>query len=273
MSRNPDLVPTVIVDVNGRTTIVHKLRKLFGGSSGASASRFPAPVASPESRLLSEDAPLPVVVKSLMKMLPLPEDKSDVKILKNFLSNNFPVESLRWFAEVISRDGSLADGVRDHLVSAQFNVDFAGRIDGEKLEREIRKNAFFYPLLGIDDYAEVKSLVWSLNMTSKFRNVDDFSTLSEDKRDRCVATMVAAHELERNYPAVGQHPTHPVYTPSLLHGGTGKLLKEPLYSFVFDNPDEVAQIVDAVIEHKTMDPSVLRGLMTGIAAPLAEGTL
>lgn len=272
MSRNPDLIPTVIVDVNGRTTIVHKLRKLFGGSSESSASRFPAP-AAPASRLLSEDAPLPVVVKSLMKMLPLPEDRSDVRILRNYLSNNFPVESLRWFAEVISKDGALADEVSDQLVAAQFDVDVMGGIDGEKLEREIRKNVFFYPLLGIDDYAKVKELVWSLKLTDKFKDVDDFSTLSEDEKNRCVATMVAAHGLKRNYPAVGGHPTHPVYTPSMLRGGTGAVLKEPLYSFVFDNPDEVDEIVAAVIEHKTMDPSVLRGMMSGITAPLAEGTL
>ena len=51
------------------------------------------------------------------------------------------------------------------------------------------------------------------------------------------------------------------------------VLKEPLFSFVLNNPDEVADIVDAVAKYETTEPEVLRGLISGIALPLAGGAL
>jgi hypothetical protein len=273
MPKNPDLVPTVIVDVNGRTTIVHKLRRLFGGSSSPSASRIPAPSPTPAAPVLKEGASKPAVVKSLMKMLPVKADRTEARVLSNNLYNHFPLESLKWFAGVLADGGTLAEGVGNHLATAHFTVGVVGQIDAAQVEKEIINNVFFYPLLGIDDYAEVKKLVWSLKMTDKFKDVNDFSTLSEDEKNRCAATMVAAYELKKKYPAVGGHPLHPVDTPSLLPGVKGAILKEPLYSFVFNNPNEMAEIVDTVVEHKTMDPVELRGLMSGITRPLAGGAL
>lgn len=209
-----------------------------------------------------------------MKMLPVKADSTEARVLSNNLYNHFPMESLKWIAGVIDEGGTLADGVANHIVTTEFMEGVVGEIEAAQAEKEIRNNAFFFPFLGVDDYAEVNGLVWCLKLTATFKNVNDFTTLTDDERERCVATMIAAHELKGRYPAAINYPSHPVYVPTLMRqGGHGAVLNDPLFSFVLNNPGEVREIVETAVEHGTMDPVELRGLMSGITRPLAGGAL
>lgn len=271
MPKNPDLVPTVIVDVNGRTTVVHKLRKLFGGSlSSSSTARIPAPaVPGPGARKIT-------VVNSLMKMLPVPADKSQAKRLSHNLQSYFPLESLRWFAEVLSEGGPLAKGVGKHLTGAYSTQGYEGyvaKLQAEDVETGIRNNVMFYRLLDADNYAEVDSLVHGLGLSEPFHDVVDFTGLEEAISNQCVAVMTAARDLIAKYPGGSYEPSLPVSLSAAWDDNEWAVLKEPLFSFVMDNPDEVTEIVDAVVKYRTTDITVLRGLMTGIHLPLAGGAL
>lgn len=262
MSRNPDLVPTPIVDVNGRLTVVHKLRGMF-----SKAPKIPAP-----GPTVAGSTPA-MAAKSLTKMLPVPTDKADAQELSDRLSSHFSDESLNWFAGVLSEGGPLADGVGKHLANARFYDGETGESDAESLEIEVRNNVAFFPLLGIDDYAEVRGMVRSLTLAERFGGTRDFTTMSEDQRERCAAAMIAAQEVASRYPVPLHEEGYPVFMHSRRTGGVGSVLNEPLFSFVFDNPDERAEIVDAVVSSKSMNPEVLRGVMSGITLPLAEGAL
>jgi hypothetical protein len=270
MPKNPDLVPTVIVDVNGRTTVVHKLRKLLGGA----ATRIPSPAKIPTGSLPGEGASTPAgAVKSLMRMLPVPADKAVARELSDSLSSHFSVESLNWFAGVLAEGGPLAEGAGKHLASTRFADGEEGQTEAADLEAEVRSIAAFFPLLGVEDYAEVRGMVWSLRLTPRFAEARDFAAWTEDQRERCAATMIAASEVAMRYPAPLHEEGYPVFTHSRRTGGKGSVLNEPLFSFVFDNHDERAEIVDAVVESKSMDPEMLRGVMGGITLSLADGGL
>jgi len=208
-----------------------------------------------------------------MKMLPVPDNKDKAKRLSDNLHRHFSVESLHWFDEVLSEGGPLAYGVGKHLTGTQFTMGTLAKIDADDVETDIRNNVMFYKLLGADDYAMVDDLVHGLWVSEQFNEVVDFTGVTEPVRDQCVAVMTAALNLSLRYPAVSSHRSHPVKFSSTWDDNKSRVLKEPLFSFVMDNPSEVAEIVDTVIEHKTTDTSVLRGLMSGIQLPLADGAL
>lgn len=269
MSRNPDLVPTPIVDVNGRLTVVHKLRSMF-----SKAPKIPAPGPAVAGSTPGGSVSTPAVaVRQLMRMLPVPTDKIEVQELSDRLSSNFSTESLDWLSGVLSEGGPLAEGVGKQIVDARFGEGESGITEAEAFEIDVRNNVAFYPLLGIDDYAEVRGMVWSLGLAERFGGTRDFTPMSEDKKQRCAAAMIAARDVASRYPVPLHEEGYPVFMHKRRIGGIGSVLNEPLFSFVFENPDERAEIVDAVVASNSMNPEVLRGVMSGVTLPLAEGAL
>lgn len=272
MPKNPDLVPTVIVDVNGRTTIVHKLRNLFSSSkSQATASRIPAPVTKGAVVLKS------ALVDELMRSVSMAAgltDKSDIERLGKNLHANFSEDALCFFCRVMAREDGFSVGAAKQIAGWNFPYESDGVIDNNGLEVTIRNNALFYPILGVEDYDELYGLVRGTQNTYQDADEEhDFRSLDKRGIEQCAALMMTTKKLNEQYPLPLSDDGHPV--KRYLYGGAKvwSLRSRQLYSLVMDRPEDMDKIVEMVVKHRTTNRASLNGLLMGIDAPLAEGAL
>lgn len=270
MPKNPDLVPTVIVDVNGRTTVVHKLRKMLSSTSKRSGSKMPVP------SIPGERAWKSTIVKTLMKTAPSAAgltDKDAITKMEKNLFMNFTESSLRFFCEVMAREDGTSAAVAKQLAQCKFPDDNSARIVADRLEKKIRTNIMFCDSLNTDDYDEIKELVLGLRQQLPFYQTDLWS-LNERRWGQAVAVVKATKRLTEEYPASIDNESHPVdqYSHS-VKGWESLVLDVQLFEMVMSRPEDMDQIVDAVIENKTSNPEIINGVMMGISAPLADGAL
>ena len=265
MPKNPDLVPTVIVDVNGRTTVVHRLRQLFAASGASGGARIPAPVVA------STTPPRKVVLKSLLNSLSESVQltrRSDIKMLKEGLDYCFSDDSLRWLSEAVARKDSFGSAAAKQIV--QYSSTWRQNL--LKLEPRLRSEAMFQDALDIDDYGTVHGLVYGLGF--EFTKVNDFRELDEHSLSQCVALMKTTHALSERYPVIDEnHMDHPVYQVQTYLGFDGWILKDPLHSLVMERPEDAEAIAEYAVQRHTTDANLIRALLSGIPSPLAEGGL
>lgn len=229
-------------------------------------------------------------VERVLKNLELPPMGSEYvqNLRASLMSEACPVESLHWFAGMLAAGGAPASDLREQLASKHL-------LDGpvhdwyvRGIEVHVRNNLLFLPLLG-EEYQVVDALVRGLRYSDRFLvassgvvrcaapRVKDFSLCGDEELGGYVAVMRAALELRGRYPETGAHPVTEYSLPRhTASRQVAYILGEPLFSFVFDNPDEVERIVGLVVSRRMTDPVALRELMgvaSSVTAPLVAGAL
>jgi hypothetical protein len=269
MPKNPDLVPTVIVDVNGRTTIVHKLRKLFSSSgSRSSGSRIPAPVTT---------TPKSVVMNELMKSLPDAAgltDKTTIEDLRRGLNDNYPLGTLRYIRAIMERGDDFSVSVAKHLAQQDFPADGSAKVHGDHIEVTLRNNVMFSQILGIDDYDEVNGLVrGTQNMNSDLIEMRNLLYLGEPEIKQFAAVAKATRALRDQYPLSLSDANHPVREYQYGEATTWSLNSRDLYALLMERPESMDEIVEVVVKHQTTERYRIWGLMLDAEGPMAEGAL
>jgi hypothetical protein len=255
MAINSSLVPTVITDINGKTTTVHKKPT----STKVSSPRLPAPVLSgarkPSRAELTEQA-----LKELAKHSVPTTGTLSADMMRDSL-NGCSDSFLQRMGSLIDGDNRIAYGIAEQLVA-------------DEPEQDIVECAHFYKLLDIPLYRKAQSLIKSVTQYEAFSVHDDLSKADDEVQAQCLAVMHATLIVDAECDLAKDDPSHPLEHLNTSSPWPWLLFKdEALVDLIRERPQDAEKIARVAARHHTSDPNTVLGIMNGVTPALAEGSL
>lgn len=268
MPTNPSLVPTPIVDRNGKPTTVH--RKPQQPASGE-IPPAPSPAAVGDSR----EAVVERVAFFISEML-----RAD---------NESDVDTDSWLIDMYDEE-LRPDEVQSklELYTTEFLQDMEQRIRqcgddaigiaeqlayGESAQT-IRESIYFYDQISGSDYRRVSAHVESLRLHNVAPLINDLTHGDEKSQ----ATLLAAFKV---YAAIDdvfgdpmaalEHPLKPHHTT--VTGEVVARMDDALINLIRERPEDGDRMVEIVTRHRTADPQTIRGMLNGFVISLVDGSL
>lgn len=254
MPLNPNLIPTVTVDKNGRTTTVHRKPNV-----SVSNTALPAPAIGEDT---ARDRILVNHVLALITSLVGRQDVNASKLvpLKTSL-NYFKTSFLQRLELYLQCDHATSLGVAQQVV----NGEFAEIID---------ETIYYHQRIGGTDYWDSAALVRSLAHYDPLSIYNDLSKIDEPIRKQCEALIKATSVIDSESgtaPGAEEHPLE--YAPADYDRQMRIIKNQGLVKLIMDNPDDAKHIAHIVVKHNTTDQNSILGIMRGIIPALAEGSL
>lgn len=264
--RNNDLTPTVITDRNGRVTTVHKKDQRVPAQSRS----MPLPSIVSDRKSASLERTLTYADRRKCK--DGPRNKESLEALHNLLADPETGEA-GWKQQGFI--GLLDNRQTEVMISAMSKKGFPDVLD-------LMHNV--YSTGQIVGFA-------SLYEDDMFMPPDQTASSEADKARIKVELWGSAHSQLRKLEVLG--PEYDTYTDMSaldssrkarasaflrLHAAMGELghknwMPQDLLEFALDDHHEIKDVVAAMRSTRSTDPMVLRGVMSGIEAPVAEGWL
>jgi hypothetical protein len=250
MPLNPTLIPTLTVDVNGRTTTVHKLPQ--GSTDRMMSIPAPGSPVSNKSQMMRESR----VNKLAQHVADLTGDDDDISGQISRYSDGF----LDRIEELFDSESDLATPV-------------AGQIVGRENERFISECIHFYPKMDHEDYGEASSYVRSLRLYPELRHAS--SLTRGEQEHQSLALMEATRIIhEKTPPSFFADPSHPLEYRSTDSDWDLKIIKQArLVNFIVRNPDRAEAIGKVVARYGFTEPASILAVMGGTIPALADGAL
>lgn len=251
MVKNQNLIPTLVVDVNGKTTTVHK--KPQGAASNKS---IPAPVDTSSFGLANSIADACANATHLGEM----GDRARHDF-RNDLRFTYSLESLQRIDSEIRKGGVAAEGIIQQLREGESEWNILGTLH-------------FYPKLGIDDYKHAGTLVRSLNDYEYFAEQGGKCKSDENVEQQCIGVITLTHHLDALSTLPPNDIAHPLrYDYDRRNFLSMSIKDERVMNMVIERPDEAKTIAEIVAKHGNADPNFIMGVMHGFNPALAEGGL
>lgn len=255
MPSNPHLIPTVITDINGKTTTVHKKP----ASTRASSPGLPAPALSgvrkPSRVELTNQALEELSRHSVPTTGTLSADMMRDSL--NGCSDSF----LERMGSLIGGDNRIANGIAEQLIA-------------DEPEQDIVECAHFYNVLDIPLYRKAQSLIKSVTQYEAFSVHDDLSKADDEVQAQCLAVMQATRIVEAECGLAADDPSHPLEHLNTRSPWPWLLFKdESLVDLIRERPQDAEKIARVAAGHHTSDPNTVLGIMNGVTPSLAEGSL
>lgn len=250
MPLNPTLIPTLTVDVNGRTTTVHKLPQ--GSTDRMNSIPAPASPVNGKSRMEREAR----VNRLAQHVQELTGDEDGIQQRISRYSDGF----LDRIEDLFDSESDLATPV-------------AGQIVGDENERFISECIHFYPKIGQGDYGETSSYVRSLRTYPALRNASSLTTGEQEHQS--LAVMEATRIIhEKTAPSFFVDPSHPLEYRSTGMDWDMKVIKQQrLVHLIMSNPDRSDAIGNVVARYGFTEPASILAIMGGTIPVLADGAL
>lgn len=249
MTSKDHLTPTPIVDKNGKWTTVY--RKLFG-SKKKEATHVPAPSIAPTEP--SFDRAPSIENLRLRAEAGLKEEGQIHRMHQVMVEiNKYPDDLLQRLNKAIDDD-----------VPNMWMID--RQIRAGLPHNEISESLYFLPRMKNPLYIAAQKHLRSLHAYKQLPPSDDYSKESEGVRKQCLALMTVAKSAMY---AVGEH--------NVFDGSeerTPYVLKdERLTDLILEYTDRATEISNIVEDRETVDPDVIRSILSSDAPALSEGML
>lgn len=252
MASRDDLIPTPIVDKNGKQTTVH--RKL--GKSGGAAVMFPTPTVSESS------------------------DARDALVRETALvlasAANAPEFSLRSVTKDLDH---CSDGLIEHVgevlrsiedekamknVAATIALQIMRRPKGKKSgaahEEEMHEQMCLFPVIPNSGPETVLKIIRSVRRLPQFSGMGNLRDAGEDEMKKCKALARVMSS------ALREQLIDPRSDSYLFED-------ERVTDLVLEYPDRSHLIADVIRARYTLDPVLLRDIVENEASALGSGTL
>lgn len=260
MNRNTRLVPTPIVDKNGKPTVVH--RKPPKASSGAV---IPGPITEPAGT--SRRA----VVERVSRIVESIMDSTDVNrgiergMVRKMMDELHSTEFLLSMEKYLGSTGSESVGVAEQISYGES-------------ERPILETLHFHSQLEGANYTRTAAQVESLRFYQIAPSGADLLGGDELVQEQLLAVLKVTDAIERTLTSrvpVGvdaDHPLRHIHT-SFMGQPVHELRDYALVELVKERSAEADQMSAIISEYKTYDPQVIRGILDGVTPSLAIGSL
>ena len=256
---NPNLIPTVITDVNGRVTTVHRKQ-----GAAVSNRKMPAPVLKKTPSHASRLRDLKSVV----------DDSSRTMIkskAEKFLKSSTP-EQLAVLDEAVSRFHDAPQHERDVISYALGSLALKNRDTGIMVEILTLRNAFCSEWMSNNQYRTFDFEALILGVREQHDTPIDTSTPDSNKRAEAVLRF--AYELKSLAPQGGFLPiaisTRPEANYKFVYGYD----RPELVTLLSEHPDRVDELIQYALDQQTCDPTELwRFINHDGPKPLTSGFL
>lgn len=253
MRINPNLIPTVVTDINGRTTTVHKKP-----NTAASVASVPAPSLRSFGRkeMVEHNCALieglrPVTGYEAARI------RQETWSTVNGYSDSF----LRVLEKALKGDSRVASDVADQVRRGEF-------------DEIIREGLHFFKRMGMTNYPRCAALVRSLNQYDALSQYPSTDLAEEHVQQQCIAIMNAAMVLTEETPFGTDKEHHLLQFIEIEGDWTMPVIKdELLVEFIMERPDDAKEIARIAAKHMNSEPSFIIGIMHGINPAIAEGGL
>lgn len=256
MAINPNLVPTLTVDVNGRTTTVHKKPM-----TGALNAAIPAPAVR-EPRPKGRDEIIEGVITALWRLSGPVGDYEAHQI--RLVVSDHTTEFITRVVEISEgEDTDLALGVVQHISAGE-------------VEPLINEVIHFHKLSGGTSYWDSSALVRTLGQYSALEMNEDLSKTDDLVQQQCLAIMKAASVIDTESRHDKKDDSHPLEYLPTHYGRNMPIIKdESILELIMEQPESAEEIARIVAEHgdSETDAGFVIGIMQGINPALAEGGL
>lgn len=247
---NPNLIPTLITDRNGKLTTVHKRPQAL-----SQAALLPSPALQPvKDRKHLEKGVYEGLLAVFTKMHEVTEQgRTD---LSNDL-RGYSESTLHSLSLIFTQDDDLARGVALHMMQGES-------------EALVNETIFFYRLTDSHDYWKTAAEVRALGQYAPVSFYNDLSKEDEYVTDICLALM----KVSRLIDTVPDNPSpHLEYTPTGNLWDMAVIKDEELVNFIATRPEDADEIAEIIRDYDTTNPAAINGIMQGNTPSLAEGTL
>lgn len=250
MPLNPTLIPTLTVDVNGRTTTVHKLPQ--GSTDRMMSVPAPSSPANNKSRMMTDSR----INDLAQHVTDLTGEEHGVRYRISHYSDGF----LDRIEELFESESDLATPV-------------AGQIVGHENERFISECVHFYPKLNTEDYGEASSYVRSLRLYPELRHASNLT--KGDQEQQSLAIMEATRIIHENSPpSFFANPSHPLEYRATDTDWDLKIIKQArLVNLIMRQPERAEDIGKVVARYGFTEPASILAVMGGTIPALADGAL
>lgn len=246
MPRNPNLVPTVITDVNGIVKTVHKKPQ--------DAARGFKPAAPPLS-YSARQARVRYLIDSIDELV---GETSQAAIFTLSKAND---QHLTLIEELFRSEDPLSTPVAGQLIEGR-SIDF------------VAECIYLVPKLGIADYGDASSYVSAVRQYEEFRRLKDLSDIDPDTEQQVIAVITATRIIETEHTAHTDDPDYPLqYIVTGSEWGLRVIKNERLVSMIMNRTQDAEVIARIVAKHGHTEPSAIEGIMEGIIPALADGAL
>lgn len=268
----PNLIPTTIVDRNGKTTTVHK--KTHRGST---IPTIPSPMT--KDVRVKRAATAQLLARRVNELLELPVyGAPDQKKLLNMLGKTYSMRFTNELESLFAEDTDEAKGVASQIMKG-------------KSEYQIGETRHFYRVMPERGYNTVLPLVESLRYYHGRKKIDDLRNTKPAINQQNIALIKVTDALNKlskktmiqkapdMYIVMGrsQQPAHndtlTFVTLDINQNPVMKIRNEDLYALVLERADDADEIVKIIEEYELTTAQPIRGILEGIIPSLADGML
>lgn len=248
---NSELVPTPVVDKNGRLTTVHK----HGTVAGRRAASFPAPHV-PAVPLPSREDIISGIMDQIREM-DFIFSEYEAKEIRSYLEERTP--------EFLSKAGAVFRSPKSAVIAGKL-------IRGLETPTLINEAVLYMPQMEYRGFWETVHLIKTLHgYYPGLPKADDYSEVDQSVQDRCLAllkvTCAARHmgQTDKALKAttVGRNNRDRAYV----------LRDERLISLLLEQPQRADEIVRIIAERGTAEFGVIHAVLNAESVALSDGTL
>lgn len=259
MPANPNLVPTVITNVNGVTTTVHK-----------------KPVT--QTKVSSIPAPAPTAGRNHHR-------KTLVRELVTFVESELMKVELETAEEVLAAAGGTLDGYPTELLESIQHSITTDPNSRRKVSRMIRADydpqtldecITFLPQVPIHA-STAEPVIRSLHLYKQLPKSENFARDDARTQQQCLAIALVAATMDQEYDSLLPDPPLEWLESNTENGKYSQMYAmikdDRLIDLLMEHPEAAPQIADLIKERHTADYDLVKLMIEGNNAALAEGVL
>lgn len=242
------LVPTPVVDRNGRLTTVHKR----ADQPVKNAATIPAPVAAVKAQP-SKAKLVSALADAMDDVLYLDEPEQ-----KDYLIENLEAHDADFLANLQREMGNGNDFIPSTLVNDHETKEYINEV--------LR----FADHTGQETFPETCALIRSLHLYPQLPNYPDFSEAPEEVQEQCIALMKTANAVA-NFSSDAGKELETVAVPE--REDVFVLRDDALVQAVLAAPENAERLITVIEEQRTGRFAVIDAYLNGGTSPMVSGVL
>lgn len=251
MNHNPDLVPTLIVDVNGRTTTVHKRTDGY-----RSASQFPAPSFQGKREQL-----IASVGSFLEEALPIMEDDAQYRQMLTYSRNSIKTYPDELLEKIIA---SSEEDERSRRA--------VGRLIRIRAKPEILDECLtFFPQVPLHPQTS-EAAIRALRLYPQLPSCDNFAKADERTQKQCIALVTVTSIMDVDFELI--HPDALEWHECGDDANMYPVIKDQrIVNLLMERPEAAQRIADFIKERHTSDFDLIEAMLQSAHSAFDEGAL
>jgi hypothetical protein len=251
MKRNSELLPTLIVDVNGKTTTVHKKP-----AASRSTSTLPAP-----SSLAARQNLIASVTNFLEDALPISEDNAQYQQMLTYARNTIH---------------SYSNGLLEKIIASSSHDERSRKAIARMIRMRTKPDVIeeciaFFPQIPMHPSTS-EAAIRALRFYPQLTACDNFAKADEQTQKQCVALVTVTSIMDTDFEII--HPDALEWHEYSDDANMYPVIKDQrIVNLLMERPEAAQRIADFIKERHTSDFDLIEAMLQGAHSAFDEGAL